>query len=90
MTEASYALDGNAAAGVLAELFAVDVTAAEVTCSGCGHVGPLATALAFLRGPGAVLRCRRCEQVVARVVTHSGAAWLDLSGSALWRIPTSA
>jgi hypothetical protein len=31
-------VDGNAAAGLLGELFAVDVTVAEITCGSCGVV----------------------------------------------------
>ena len=36
--ETGLPLDGNAAAGLLRELFALDVTAAEVTCGRCGIV----------------------------------------------------
>lgn len=80
-------LDGNASAGVFAEVFAVDVTAARVTCEACGHRERLADTAAYVRGPGTVLRCRRCGNVLARIASHSGAAWLDLRGSALWRLP---
>ena len=38
-----FALDGNAMAGDLAEIFGVDVTAAVVTCAGCGRVGVVAS-----------------------------------------------
>ena len=31
-------LDGNAAGGLLCELFAFDMTAASITCDGCGSV----------------------------------------------------
>jgi hypothetical protein len=36
--EAGLPLDGNAAAGLLCELFALDVTAAKVMCDSCGVV----------------------------------------------------
>jgi Family of unknown function (DUF6510) len=36
--EAGLPLDGNAASGLLSELFALDVTVAEVTCDCCGAV----------------------------------------------------
>jgi len=39
--EAGLPLDGNAAAGLLRELFALDVTAAEVTCGRCSIVAVL-------------------------------------------------
>ena len=32
-------LDGNAAAGELSEVFALDVTTAVATCAGCGMTG---------------------------------------------------
>jgi len=38
MTEPTF-LDGNAMAGALGEVFAVDVTAAVGRCDGCGAVG---------------------------------------------------
>ena len=34
-------LDGNAAGGRLRELFALDVTAAEIICDGCGAVAEI-------------------------------------------------
>ena len=36
--ETGLPLDGNAAAGLLRELFALDVTIAEITCGSCGVV----------------------------------------------------
>ena len=32
----TWRLDGNAAAGLLSEMFARDVTFAQATCAGCG------------------------------------------------------
>jgi hypothetical protein len=72
-------LDGNAAAGVLAEVFAVDVTAAVGTCDACGaadHVG----AVHVYRAAGLVLRCRSCDAVLMRVVEGPGRMWVDLRG----------
>ena len=36
MDETELRLDGNAAAGLLAEVFAFEITAAELTCASCG------------------------------------------------------
>ncbi|WP_028063488.1 DUF6510 family protein [Solirubrobacter soli] len=55
-------LDGNAAAGELSEVFALDVTTAVVTCVGCGTTGPLAEAMLYRT----VLRCPNCEGVLLR------------------------
>jgi hypothetical protein len=49
--------DGNVLAGVLAELFAVDVTVADAQCSGCGTSGTVATLRVYTRAPGYVTRC---------------------------------
>jgi len=77
MTEA---LDGNAAAGLLAEIFAVEVTSAVVTCGSCGDARPLAELHAYLDAPGVVLRCASCEAIEIRIVRGPRRAWLDLRG----------
>jgi hypothetical protein len=76
-------LDGNAAAGVLSEVFAVDVTAAIGQCVGCGRQGPLGATVAYLHAPGVVLRCRGCDQVLVRVVIAPDRHWIDLRGLAV-------
>jgi hypothetical protein len=75
-------LDGNAAAGELSNLFAVDVTAAEGQCSHCGGVKPLARALLYVGGPGLVARCADCENVLLRLVKAQQRVLLDLRGMA--------
>lgn len=83
------ALDGNALAGPLAELFSVDVTSAHVTCNDCGAAAPLADQAAYVGGPGSVLRCAGCSSVLVRFVTTRDAVWLDVRGSASWKISTT-
>jgi hypothetical protein len=73
-------LDGNAAAGVLREVFAVDVTSARGSCVGCGRTGPMAEARLFADAPGLVLRCAGCDAVLLRLVSGGGRRWLDLRG----------
>ena len=73
-------LDGNAAAGVLREVFAVDVTSAQGQCVGCGRTGPMAEARLFADAPGLVLRCAGCDAVLLRLVSGGGRRWLDLRG----------
>ncbi|MEO3860149.1 DUF6510 family protein [Acrocarpospora sp. B8E8] len=80
-------LDGNALAGPLGELFAVDVTAAIGTCAGCGNAGPVAALQVYGPEPGLVARCPSCEEVVLRLVRTPDAAWLDLRGAVSLRIP---
>src|SRR6266545_4456447 len=66
--------DGNALAGPLREIFAVDVTAAVSQCATC-------------RLAGMVARCPGCDEVVLRLVRTPDAAWLDLRGAINLRIP---
>ena len=80
-------LDGNAAAGILSELFAVEMTTAEGTCAGCGATNVLAAAQLFAQAPGTVLRCPSCTAVLMCVVQlPGGGAIVDLTG--LTRIRT--
>ena len=79
--------DGNALAGPLAEIFAVDVTAAIGTCTGCKSTGPLARLHVYSKAPGLVARCPTCGQVILRLVRSGQQAWLDLRGTVSLRIP---
>jgi len=79
MTEPTH-LDGNAAAGVLRDVFAVDITAAVGGCDGCGAVSVLAETRVYVDAPGAVVCCVGCGAVLLRVVTAPGRTWLDLRG----------
>jgi len=80
-------LDGNALAGPLRELFAVDLTTATTTCAGCAHTTTVATLHVYGQAPGLVARCPGCEEVVLRVVRGPDAAWLDLRGTVSLRVP---
>jgi uncharacterized protein DUF6510 len=73
-------LDGNAAAGVLRELFAVDITTAIGRCAGCGRTGVFAETHVYMDAPGLVARCAGCEDVLLRVVTTPTDTYLDLRG----------
>jgi stage V sporulation protein SpoVS len=77
-------LDGNAIAGLLREIFAVEMTTAIGTCASCGAVNEVARVAVYVHAPGTVVRCPGCEQVLMRVVRRldGGKAryWVDLSG----------
>lgn len=73
-------LDGNAAAGVLGQVFALEVTAAGSACAGCGTRTQLGAAHAYVHAPGIVLRCPGCGGVLVRIVCSGDRAWLDLTG----------
>jgi hypothetical protein len=79
--------DGNALAGPLAEIFAVDLTAALGTCTACQTVGPLARLRVYHHAPGLVARCPSCGHVILRLVRSPESACLDLRGTLNLRIP---
>jgi len=74
-------LDGNAAAGLLRELFALEMTQAEVTCGSCGAVGAVGAARLYGGPMGAILRCVNCEAVVVRLVRTPAGLWLEMQGA---------
>jgi hypothetical protein len=76
-------LDGNAAAGILSEVFVPEVTTARTTCSNCGTIRALGALLAYTHGMGTVLRCPSCDAVVLRVARPRTHLWLDLTGARL-------
>ncbi len=80
-------LDGNALAGPLSEIFAMDVTVAVGRCANCRLTGPAAGLRLYYRAPGLVARCPGCDSVMLRLVRGPAAAWLDMSGTAALRIP---
>ncbi len=80
-------VDGNALAGPLREIFAVDVTVATARCANCGLVGGVAALRVYRHAPGLVGRCPGCDEVVLRLVRRPADAWLDLSGAANLQIP---
>ena len=83
-------LDGNAAGGMLRELFAQDVTAALGTCAGCGTTGPVASLLEYGHGMGIVLRCPQCDTAVLRIVRAHAHLRVDFSGVRFLTIAESA
>ena len=73
-------LDGNAAAGELSRIFAVDITRAEGQCANCGVTRRFAEAHLYLDCPGLVARCSLCEHVLLRLVNVGQRVFLDLTG----------
>ncbi|MGH6727569.1 MAG: DUF6510 family protein [Pseudolabrys sp.] len=75
------ALDGNAAGGLLRELFAFDVTAAEIICAGCGAAAEIGAVRDYGGTMGAILRCAHCDTVVLRLTHTPAGLWLDMRGT---------
>jgi hypothetical protein len=74
-------LDGNAAGGLLGELFARDITAAEIVCGGCGVAAPVGAMRDYGGVMGAVLRCDHCDTAVLRIVRTPHGIWFDMHGA---------
>jgi hypothetical protein len=79
-------LDGNAAAGILRELFARDMTAAVATCVGCGATGAVGTLLEYGHEMGVILRCPKCDTVLLRASHTPGWLRVDASGMAILQV----
>ena len=76
-------LDGNAAAGLLAEVFAFEVTTARAACVHCGATGEIGAQMAYMTEIGTVLRCSSCDNALIRIVRQQDGPqryWLDLKG----------
>jgi hypothetical protein len=81
MMEDIVPLDGNAAAGPLAALFAAEPTTIIITCGGCGRDGALATLKLYGGGVGLVLRCPACDTANVRFADTGTRVTVDLRGS---------
>src|SRR5215472_872789 len=81
-------LDGNAIAGLLQEVFAVEMTTAIGTCGGCGAAGPVGAAHVY-RGRAscsAAHTATTCSPRSSRMIHGSGSTSRE---SALWKSPSS-
>ncbi len=72
-------LDGNAVAGLLREVFAVEMTTATETSGNCGVTEAVGATHVF-RGAGIVLRCPHCDNALMKIVKDGARLWLDSSG----------
>lgn len=73
------ALDGNALAGALHDVFEAEMTTVTGVCRSCRSPSLIAELRVYVRAPGAVARCPHCGNVVLVVVEVGGAtrAYLD-------------
>jgi hypothetical protein len=80
-------LDGNAAAGMLQEIFGADMTAMPSQCAHCGNEAEVGSTHAWMQGPGIVLRCSICHEVILRIVETPAARYVDARGAAWLQLP---
>jgi Family of unknown function (DUF6510) len=79
-------LDGNAAAGMLREIFAAEMTTALGTCRGCGAKDAVGAVHVYMAA-GAVLRCPHCDAVLMKIVDGGSRIWIELTGLRLLELP---
>ena len=82
-------LDGNALAGLLGEVFAMEMTAVERACGSCGTRAPVG-AHRLYRGAGAVLRCPACGDLALRMAVLEDRHVVQLRGSWTLEVPGAA
>jgi Family of unknown function (DUF6510) len=72
-------LDGNAVAGLLQEVFSIEMTSTIGTCGSCGSADPVGATRVF-RGAGVVLRCPTCDNPLVKIVRGDTRVWIGLPG----------
>jgi hypothetical protein len=78
-------LDGNAIAGLLQEVFAVEMTTAIGTCGACGATEPVG-AIHVYRGAGIVMRCPHCDNALVTIVKDETRVWIGFPGIRTLRV----
>ena len=81
-------LDGNAAGGILREIFPFEMTVAEGTCAHCGSTRVVGELTVYKSAMGTVMRCPTCDNVLMRIVGTKGRYWLDMQGVRVLHIRT--
>jgi hypothetical protein len=74
-------LDGNAAAGLLQEIFVPDITTAQIRCNACGSIDAVGSLHLYAAPMGAVLSCTRCDGILMRAVHTPHGRWLEMTGA---------
>jgi len=74
-------LDGNAAAGLLQEIFVLEITTAQIQCNACSSMAPVGSLRVYAAPMGAVLMCTRCDGILMRAVHTPHGRWLEMTGA---------
>ena len=74
-------VDGSGIGGLLAEVFGDDMTGTPGECAHCHTVSVVGTMRVYMRGPGVVIRCPACAEVVVRIVRTPSRMIVDTSGA---------
>lgn len=86
--EDALTLDANAVAGMMYEIFGTEMTIVASRCANCGNRAQLGTLRAYcVGGPGVVLRCSVCAEIVMRMMRRADGSYLvDARGAAYMRM----
>ena len=79
-------LDGNAAGGVLGQIFVFEMTTAQVICAYCGAVEAIGAAIVYMTAMGTIIRCPGCGEALMRIVQGPQCYWIDFSGTRLLQL----
>jgi hypothetical protein len=74
-------LDGNAAAGLLQQIFVREITTAQIQCEACGSTAAVGSLRLYAAPLGAVLRCAHCDGILLRAVQTPHGRWLEMTGA---------
>ncbi len=74
-------LDGNAAAGLLQEIFVLEITTAQIQCAACDSAAAVGSLRLYAAPMGAVLRCTHCGGILMRAVHTQHGRWLEMMGT---------
>jgi hypothetical protein len=72
--------DGNAAAGMLQQIFVAEFTALMRTCQSCGDRSPAGAHRSYA-GAGIVLRCPSCDDIALRIAAQPHELVFELRGT---------
>ena len=79
-------LDGNAAGGVLGQIFAFEMTTAEVICANCDAVEAIGATMVYATSMGTIICCRGCGEALIRIAHGPQRYWIDFSGTRLLQL----
>src|SRR5207248_11046917 len=82
-------LDGNAAGGILREVFPFEMTIAQATCAHCSATRTVGERTVYKSAIGTVIRCPSCDQALMRIVSIRCRYWLDMQGARVLQIRTN-
>jgi hypothetical protein len=80
-------LDGNAIAGMLFDVFGIEMTDAKCVCATCDAHFLLGQTEVYMRAPGTVVRCHLCNSILMVLVAVRGVTCVDLGGLAALERP---